>query len=232
MAMVRIHRKAVFLLVGVALLSGLAFATARVRAFRFRPYLHESLYLPSGKFVKEISLGYRQLAADLVWLSAVQYYGGFRKGDHDLRYFQGLMDLVTTLDPNFVFAYVFGAMVVSEDLGAFDEGADMLKRGMAANPTAWRLPFEIGFLGYVNGVDNKLAARYFDLASRMPEAPEFTERFAAFVYSKAGDDATSVRLWEAYKESTDNPILKELAERYIEKIKASSSREGMNSDVQ
>jgi hypothetical protein len=217
---------------GLALVSGLAFATARVNAFRFRPYLHESLYLPSGKFIKEVSLGYRQLAADLVWLSAVQYYGGFRKGDHDLRYFQGLIDLVTTLDPNFVFAYVFGAIVVSEDLGAFNEGADMLKCGMAANPTAWELPFEIGFLSYVNHVDNTLAARYFDLASRMPEAPESTERFAAFVYAKAGDDATSVRLWEAYKESTDNPILRELADRYIEKIKNSNVREGMTSDVQ
>ncbi|MEJ2721950.1 MAG: hypothetical protein P8181_12555 [bacterium] len=230
--MARIHRKAVLFLIGAALLSGLALASTRVQAFRFRPYLHESLYLPSGKFVKEVSLGYRQLAADLVWLSAVQYYGGFRKGDHDLRYFQGLIDLVTTLDPNFVFAYVFGALVVSEDLGAFNEGADMLKCGMAANPTAWELPFEIGFLSYVNHVDNAVAARYFDLASRMPEAPEFTERFAAFVYAKAGDDATSVRLWEAYKESTDNPVLKELAERYIEKLKASNAREGTDSDVQ
>ncbi len=232
MAMTQIRRKAVFLLVGITLLSGLGFATARVQAFQYRPYLHESLYLPSGKFVEEISLGYRQVTADLIWLSAVQYYGGFRKGDHDLRYFRGLIDLVITLDPQFEFAYVFGALVVSEDLNAFDEGEDILKRGMAANPTSWRLPFEIGFLSYVNRVDNALAARYFDLASRMPEAPELTSRFAAFVYSKAGDDATSARLWEAYKESTDNPFLKELAERYIEKLKSSSVREGTTSDVQ
>lgn len=226
------RRKAILIFVGVTLLAGLVFTTARVQDYRYRPYLHESLYLPSGKFLKEISLGYRQFAADLVWFQAVQYYGGFRKGDHDLRYFRGLIDLVVTLDPNFVFAYVFGALVVSEDLGAFDEGTDILKRGMAANPTAWRLPFEIGFLSYVNRVDNALAARYFDLASRMPEAPEFTERFAAFVYAKAGDDATAIRLWEAYKESADNEILKELAERYIEKIKSSSVREGTASDVQ
>jgi len=226
------RRKATLAVVGITLLAGLALSTWHIQEFRYRPYLHESLYLPSGKFLEQISTGYRELAADLVWFQAVQYYGGFRRGNHDLRYFQGLIDLVVTLDPHFVFAYIFGALVVSEDLGSFDEGADILKRGMAANPTAWRLPFEIGFLSYVNRFDNTVAARYFDLASRMPEAPEFTDRFAAFVYAKAGDDASAIRLWEAYKESTDNKVLRELAERYIEKLKTAKNQEGTAPDVQ
>ncbi|UCH83125.1 MAG: hypothetical protein JSW50_11735 [Candidatus Latescibacterota bacterium] len=226
------RRKATLVFVGITLLAGLAYSTWHIQEFRYRPYLHESLYLPSGKFLKQMSIGYRQLAADLVWFQAVQYYGGFRKGNHDLRYFRGLIDLVVTLDPHFVFAYIFGALVVSEDIGSFDEGAEILKRGMVANPTMWRLPFEIGFLSYINRVDNTVAARYFDLASRMPEAPEFTDRFAAFVYAKAGDDATAIRLWEAYKQSTDNKILQELADRYIAKIEAAKDQEGMASDVQ
>ncbi|UCG52391.1 MAG: hypothetical protein JSW58_02230 [Candidatus Latescibacterota bacterium] len=228
----RKRRKAVFAIVGVTLLVGLVFSTVRVQDFRYRPYLHETLYLPSGKFLKEMSLGYRQFVADLVWLSAVQYYGGYRKGNHDLRYFQGLIDLVVTLDPHFIFAYVFGALVVSEDLGVFDDGMAILKHGMSANPTSWELPFEIGFLNYVNRLDNAMAARYLDLASRMPGAPEYTDRFAAFVYNKAGDTDSSIRLWEAYKEHTDSPFLKELAERYIEKIKQSIAREGTASDAQ
>jgi hypothetical protein len=102
---------------------------------------------------------------------------------------------------------------------------DLLKSGMARNPRSWQLPFEIGFLNYVNGGDRLVAARYFELASKMPGAPESTERFAAFVYSKAGKDESSVRIWEEYMEHTDNPYLKELAERYIEKIKNSQSEE-------
>jgi len=213
------RRTIVFWIAGACFLVGLVFATIRTQDYRYRPYLHDSLYLPSGKFLDEASLSYNQLMADLVWFSAVQYYGEFRKGSHSLAYFEGLIDIVTRLDPHFIFAYVFGAWVVSEDLGDFQRGADILKRGMAKNPTSWQLPFEIGFLNFTHRVDYEVASRYLDLASRMPNAPERARRFAAFVYQRAGEKDSALRLWQAYKEYTDNPYLKEMAERYIEKLK-------------
>ena len=226
-----LRERAVLLLCGVMAASGLVLSTVWVQKYRYRPYLHERLYLPSGKFLEQLSLGYREIVADVVWLSAVQYYGDFRKGNHDLKYFRGLIDITTTLDPHFVFAYLFGALVVSEDVGAFDEGIDILKRGMACNPTSWQLPFEIGFLNFVHRRDTRMAARYFELASRMPGAPEYAERFAAFVYSRAGDNASSIRLWEEYKKHTDDPFLKELAERYIEKLEQSPLEQKAPSDA-
>jgi hypothetical protein len=228
-ALVRGNR--VILLSGAAVVLGLLLSTVWVQKYRYRPYLHEKLFLPSGKFVQELSLGYREVVADAVWLSAVQYYGDFRKGNHDLRYFSGLIDIVTTLDPHFTFAYLFGALVVSEDAGSFEEGTDILKRGMSRNPTSWQLPFEIGFLNFVNRRDNALAARYFELASRLPGAPEYAGRFAAFVYSKAGDSGSSIRMWEEYKEHADDPFLKELAERYIEKLNRESAGKKAGSDA-
>ena len=216
-------RRAMVACVFVIIGGGLVASTVRVQKHRYRPYLHDSLYLPTGKFVKQISLGYRTVAADLIWLSATQYYGEFRQHKHDLAYFKGLIEIITTLDPKFVFAYTFGAMVVSEDVGRFQEGIAILKRGMAENPTSWELPFEIAFLNFVNRVDYEVAARYFDLASRMPEAPERARRFAAYVYSKAGDPKNSIELWEKYIEYTDNPYPKEMAERYIAKLRAEAS---------
>lgn len=225
------RRRTVLALCGAVIVSGFVLSTVWVQKYRYRPYLHEKLYLPSGKFVEQLSLGYREVVADAVWLSAVQYYGDFRKGNHDLKYFRGLIDITTTLDPHFIFAYVFGALVVSEDVGAFDEGMDILKQGMAHNPASWQLPFEIAFLNFINRQDTQMAARYFELASRMPGAPEYTRRFAAFVYSKAGDTESSIRMWEEYMEHTDNPYLKELAERYIEKLKQSPLEEKAPSDA-
>ena len=210
----------------VIVIGGLVLSTTKVQRYRYRPYLHDTLYLPTGKFVKELALGYRQVASDLIWLSAIQYYGEYRQEKHDLAYFKGLIDIITTLDPQFVFAYIFGAMVVSEDTGEFEEGTAILKKGMAANPTSWELPFEIGFLNFANRVDYKVAGRYFDLASRMPGAPERSRRFAAFVYSKAGETGSSIELWEKYIEYTDNPYLKEMAESYIAKLKAEQGEGG------
>ena len=96
----------------------------------------------------------------------------------------------------------------------------MLKRGMVANPQAWQLPFEIGFLHYIHRVDYNIGARYFDLASKLPGAPDRAGRFAAYSYDRGGSDESSIRIWEAYIETTDDPYLKEMAERYIAKIKA------------
>ncbi len=215
----RLRRSAGFWLVGVLALSGVVWSTTRVKAYQYRPYLHETLYLPSGKFARQVALDYRQIAADLVWLSTIQYYGDYRQDNHGLAYFKGMIDIVTTLDPHFIFAYVFGALVVSEDIGNLQIGVDILKAGMVENPRSWRLPFEIGFLYYVGSADHETAGRYLTLASKMPGAPEHTRRFAAFAYSRGGGEHSAIRLWEEYMEYTDDPLLRELAEHYIQKIK-------------
>ena len=216
-------RSLVFWIAGVVILAGAVLTTMRAQRYVYRPVLRENLYLPTGKFVYQMSLGYRQLAADLVWFSAVQYYGDYRKGAQSLAYFEGLMDIVMSLDPHFIFAYIFGAWVMSEDLGDFAAGQEMLRKGMAQNPTSWQIPFEIGFLNFTHDRNYELAGRSLDLASRMPGAPERAKRFAAFVYARAGEKDASLRLWQAYKEYTDDPFLKEMAERYIERIKRGES---------
>jgi hypothetical protein len=213
------------LVVGLVLAAGLAVSTMKTQAHVHRPYLYDNLYLPSGRFVKPASLGYRQLVADLTWFSAVQYYGGYRKAYHDLAYFEGLIDIVTDLDPHFEFPYVFGAVVLSQDMRSMDRAIRLLKKGMAHNPTAWKLPFEAGFLYYVDGQDPAMAGRYFELASRMPGGGDRARRFAAFVYSKSGHTETSIRMWEELIEQTDEPYMRELAKHYIEKLRAQNGGE-------
>jgi len=214
----------------VVVLAGAVAATVHVKRYTYRPYLYDNLYLPSGKFMEQVSLGYNQITADIIWSQAVQYYGGYRKGDHDLAYFEGLIHLVTDLDPHFIFPYRFGALVLSQDMEAFDRGIAVLRKGMHHNPTNWELPFAIGFLYFVDVGNPDMAARYFDLASRMPGAPDLARRFAAFVYLRAGHNEMSIRMWEVLRETTDEPYMKELAERYLEKLKRRSARGGEASD--
>lgn len=212
--------------IGAVLVAALAVTTSRVQAYRDRAYLHANLYLPSGKFVEQTSLGYREVAADWVWFQAVQYFGGYRQSEHDLAYFQGLIDIVTDLDPHFDFAYTFGAVVISQDMGDLERGVEILKKGMRQNPTDWEYPFEIGFLYYVGAHDSDRAARYFDLAARLPGGGDRARRFAAFVYSKAGHEETSIRMWEEIARDSDQPYMREMAERYIEKLRGSANPNG------
>jgi tetratricopeptide (TPR) repeat protein len=204
---------------GAVLIGALVFSTAAVQPFKSRPYLHTNLYLPSGKFVEQASLGYRELAADMVWFQAVQYYGGYRISEHDLAYFSGLIDIVTELDPHFVFPYTFGAIVLAQDLGEFDRGIALLRRGMDRNPQVWDFPFEIGFLNYTMKHADDVAGRYFELASRMPGDDDRARRFAAFVYAKGGHVETSMRMWEELERDAEEPYMRDLARHYLERLR-------------
>jgi len=182
-------------------------------------YILEVLYLPSGQFLEQASLGYKNLVADILWFRTIQYYGGYRLGENDLALFQHLIDVITELDPKFSFAYLFGALIIAEDLGAFDEGIEVLKRGMYNNPDDWWLPFEIGFLNYVYARNYKEAVRYFNLASRIPGAEEITRRFAAFAAARGGYIEKSIAMWQELAETSNNKYIRELARHYIEKLK-------------
>ena len=213
------------IVIAFALLSATVVSATHAKRYNYRPYLHDNLYLPSGKFIKQVSLGYEQLAADFTWASAIQYYGGYRQEYHDLAYFSGLIDIVTDLDPHFIFPYVFGAVVMSQDLQAFPEAVALLRKGMTRNPQQWEFPFEIAFLYYVDAHDNEMAARYFELAARMPGGGDKARRFAAFIYSQAGHEHNAIRMWEELIETTDEPWMRELAERSLERLRARDARD-------
>lgn len=213
----------------LALLLALVFASARsVEELSTEKRRLEVLYLPSGEFLDQASLGYRNLAADILWVKAVQYYGGYRLGCNDLALFSHLVDVITDLDPQFIFAYLFGGLVIAEDLGYFEEGMAFIKKGIENNPTDWWLVFELGFLNYVYARDFETAAHYFELASRLPGADEIAKRFAAFVSARAGHTQTSIAMWEELSRTSDNPYIRQMAEDYMDKLKTQLDTDGGN----
>jgi tetratricopeptide (TPR) repeat protein len=187
----------------------------------------EVMYLPSAQFMDHIALQYRNLAADILWFRMIQYYGGYRDNENDCSLFTHLVDVVTDLDPQFTFAYRLGALIISQDLGHPQAGVEILKKGMEHNPKNWWLPFELGFLYYVDARDYENASKYFLQASRLPGAEEITVRFAAFVAAKAGHTETSIKMWEELAETSENPYIRELAKRYIDKLESKSAQEDL-----
>jgi len=191
---------------------------------------NEKLYFPSGYFLREATVGFRSVVADYLWFQTIQYYGSYRQGEHDLRYFQGLVDGVVQLDPHFIEAYYFGSLVASVDQQAIPYAVDLLKRGILANPDRWLLPFHIGFLYYVLEPDYERAALWFHLATQSPDANDFVRRFAAFARKKAGNLEGSIVLWQHLYDTTSNPAMKELAERMITHCEESLRQHESNPD--
>nr|MEE4269275.1 hypothetical protein [Candidatus Krumholzibacteria bacterium] len=179
---------------------------------------NEHLYFPSGKFLKETTLGYRAVTADYLWFRFIQYYGAFAKDQNDLRYMDVLIESIITLDPMFIEAYHFAALVKWSDFGDFPAAIDMLKRGVLANPSSAKLHFQVGFIYYVFDRDFPRAALWFEMAGQCPDATDVERRFAAFARYRSGDDRVSLELWKTMYLSTDSPQMKDLALKMIQKL--------------
>lgn len=185
----------------------------------------ERLYYPEGEFLRHASLGFAAPAADYVWLQTTQYYGGYRRGEHDLSYFNGLIDAVTTLDPRFTEAYHFAALVKCFDHADFEGAVDVLRQGVLANPDDWRLHFDLGFVHYVYLREYVVASNWFEAAAELPGSTDFCRRFAAFSRRRAGDQQGSLILWEHLRRTTDSADMRELAETMIVKCQESLAGE-------
>ncbi len=177
----------------------------------------ERLYFPSGRFLREASCGFREVAADFLWFETIQYYGGFRKGEHDLRYFDVLIDSVTELDPKFFEAFYFASLVKGLDFGEIDEAVEILRRGILTNPDNASLHFNIGFMYYVFQQDYQRASVWFDAAARTSTANDFVRRFAAMAKTRAGQLDASLALWKNLRRTAINPDVRALAQRMIER---------------
>ncbi len=178
----------------------------------------ENLYFPSGNFLVESTLGFREATADYLWFRFIQYYGAYSMGQNDLRYFDLLIDGITKLDPQFEEAYYFASLVRWSSFGDIEGSIEMLKRGILANPDKAKLPFQIGFIYYVIEHDYKRAGHWFEMAGRCSDATDKESRFAAFARYRGGDKSVSLALWKNLYESTDSPQMKELAVKMIDKI--------------
>ena len=103
----------------------------------------DELLVQSGPLLKKLSLGYDALLGDIYWTRVVQYYGAkLPTSDRDFRLLAPLLDLATTLDPNLIPAYHFGAFFLSEKQGGAgrpDLAVTLVKKGIAANPESWQL---------------------------------------------------------------------------------------------
>jgi hypothetical protein len=171
----------------------------------------ELMYFPSGRLLEVASAGYETLAADLLWLKGIQYYGEHRRGDKQYHLAEHIFATITDLDPQFAGAYRFGAFVLAQDGGQPRAGIDLLKKGIRNNPGMWQMPFDLGFLYFISLSDNAKAARYFEIASGFPGAPDIAKRFTAFAYRKAGQPEIALSLWKEIYESSSNRVMRETA---------------------
>ena len=175
--------------------------------------LEELAYYPSGVHLRPATLGHADTAADFAWLRAVQYYGEHRSSDNRFERMEHVFDILTSLAPGFIPAYVFAGFALAQEGNDFPAAERLMLKGIQANPRSGALAFELGFLYYVRPGGRQLnqAAEYFELASYQPDAPPQARRFAAFARQNGGNLVVSYELWSEVYRTTKNVYLRETA---------------------
>ncbi len=166
----------------------------------------------TGPMLKKLSLGYDSLLADIYWTRVVQYFGarlGHANANYDL--LAPLLNVTTTLDPHLIIAYRFGGTFLAEGrpigAGRPDLGADLLKRGIAANPDQWQLYSDLGTIYYWHTKNYQAAAQAFWQGGDIAGAPPWLKPFAAHIAQEGMSRDTSRFMWsQVYREATDERI--------------------------
>jgi len=176
----------------------------------------DDVLLRSGKLVKVMSLEYAPLLADIYWTRVVQYYGNKRvrhQANHELLW--PLLDITTTLDPNLLVSYRFGAIFLSQPApagaGRPDLAVQLIQRGIQANPDYWRLYEDLGFVYYSDLQDYPKASEAFLEGSKIPGAQVWMKVMAAKVAAEGESFAASMFLWKDIYDSTSDAMIKQNA---------------------
>jgi tetratricopeptide (TPR) repeat protein len=184
----------------------------------------DDVLLRSRKLVKLMSLEYAPLLADIYWTRAVQYYGNKHlRGQANLELLWPLLDITTTLDPNLLISYRFGAMFLSQaapgGAGRPDLAVQLIQRGIKENPEYWRLYEDLGFIYYFDLKDYQKASDAFLEGSKNPNAKLWMKVMAAKIAAEGESLATSTFLWKDIYDSTPDPTIKKTALLHLQLLR-------------
>lgn len=182
------------------------------------PNLQRFMYLPHGEYLKAAVLGYEHFFADLLWIQVIQAMGERTVSEEAGYWISHALDVITTLDPQFIRVYVVGGIALTTLVTMPEESNRLLQKGISHNPSVWELPFLLGFNYYFELHDDLRAAESIARASRLPKAPAYLASFAARLYVSARDPEDAiVFLTQVYAQTTDGNM-KQLLERRLKGV--------------
>lgn len=214
-------------LVAVLLVAAISLQAVRERVAPPRAPTVPSLWLESPAAARRLMLSFTDLAADVYWIRAVVYYGTERKADPSPQRYAllyPLLDLTTSLDPHFDVASRLGAIFLSEGFpggpGRPDQALALLEKGLRQDPQRWQYRHDMGFVYYWWLHDYAAASRQFELASRLPAAPEWLRTMAGQALTVGGDRDGARRLWTEMYNGAAEDWMRRAAEYRLQQFAA------------
>jgi hypothetical protein len=181
----------------------------------------ERLYV-SGAAAKRMSLAFNAIIADWYWMRALQYVGrkavehGRVRVDNlselDLKLLAPLLDTAATLDPQFMAIYEYGAVVLPTVSEADEDEAAiaLLKKGIEANPGAWRLYHHLGYIYWQRG-DYRAASEAYGSGAKLASAPAWMKGMEANMLARGSSPQLAREIYARMQEQSSDEQVKVFA---------------------
>jgi len=195
---------------------GLALAAwslaSRLDTGRLRPY--DVGIVPKASTLRWLSLGHPTLAANLLWLKAVQYIGDPRGNERGWGKLYPLTDAVTDLDPRHGYAYYVAGTLLST-FGYVPESNAILEKGTRALPDRYILPYLRAFNAFYYDDDWATAGRFAEISARSPGAPPHVRQNVLAYYVKGQRADAAIAFLEQSLAEAKDPETKKAVEAQL-----------------
>lgn len=195
----------------------------------------EDLYLQASK-LKGYSLGFEGLIADWYWMRSLQYLG--KKLENNLnvqvkiddlsalnpKLLYPLLDSASTLDPQFMALYSFGAAI----LPTIDnqQAIKLLEKGIEANPDSWQLYQNLGYI-YWQNKNYKKAAEIYSIASTKAGAPPWVKQLSVKMQTEGESRDFALEMYKQMFDSAQDEQTKSFAELRYAQIVSLNERDAI-----
>jgi len=203
------------LLLLVALVFAQDAANRRRAAF---PAAADVLYLPQPSALHALALGHDELAADLVFVRGLVYFGSQLEEKGEYRWLENYLDTITQLDPRWKTPFRWAGVATMYNGKPITNKMVMLsnhflERGVRQFPDDWELPFMLGcnYLFELHTDDpkqrdewRKVGGEWVRHAAIVGGAPSWVPLLAATIMRQEGQEEAAVRhLEEVYVSTQD-----------------------------
>ena len=176
------------------------------------------IYIPSGKWLKYATFGFSSLAADLVYIWAIQYYSDYtiaERYDH----LDHVFSIIAELDPRYLDPYEMGAIIAVYEARDPYLAFKVLDRGLEKNPDQWIFPYQAGHYAASTLKDYELARQYYKKTMEIEGAPDIAKRLYADASFKGLDYQTAWENWKEVYERTDDERIKKIASNHLYQVR-------------
>jgi tetratricopeptide (TPR) repeat protein len=204
------------------------------------PQLEEQSLYVTGATARRMSIGFNGMVADWYWMRALQYVGN-KVIEHPeqvqiddlsalkLHLLYPLLDTATTLDPQFMAVYDYGGVVLPAVNQ--EDAIKLLRKGIAANPDAWRLYQHLGYIYWKRG-DYRASSEAYGAGARLSGAPEWMSMLSARLLAEGDSRETAREMYKHMLEQADDEQVKEMLARRLLQVDSFDERDAIRKGLE